>query len=227
MQPKGEMTGEFLLDGVRKPIAHLHAIGAKCELAASSPKPLLMIEWHGDWLDDEFSSSVMFLVYALAETSKGSETCPVVRCVEAERLSLVCDAACDVRPTDSVIWIDKFPSKALEYGGDAKLMMVFDIRCTLATYCKLPSDTDAESLAEARKSYPTIVPSVDGSMLWLSRLPEHDKRVASGYEVEYARWIPNDPFDALIGVFVLSRNMARMKEMVDRCKAECKCPTWR
>lgn len=215
-----------ILNALGRELDALRETGAQHELVASTPKPILLIEWNGRWQEREFESAIMFLTFALSELVAGRKAHSVVRCVESERLPLILQQGCDVQPTDSVLWTDKFPSKALEYGGDEKVMMVFDIRRTEPSYQEVPADTDQKALDELRKAYPTVERSIDGSMLWLSRLPEHDKRVTTPYEVEHGRWIPDDPFEALMGLLVLGRDMKKLAASVKSRIAVCQQPVW-
>ncbi len=168
----------------------------------------------------------MFLQYRINGLISGSEPSTVVRCVEIGRLPVILRQGCDVEPKDAVMWIDKSSSRALEYGGEQKVLMIFDIRRTEPSYQQVPADTDQATLDELQKTYPTVERSIDGSMLWLSRLPENDKRVASPYESEHGRWISSDPFAALSGLLVLGRDMKAMKSFVESSIAACDHPTW-
>jgi hypothetical protein len=60
----------------------------------------------------------------------------------------------------------------------------------------------ADEIARLMADYPTRIEVVAGERLWLTRFPETDTRAASLYEAAYARWIPGDPFDVLLAVFV-------------------------
>ena len=72
------------------------------------------------------------------------------------------------------------------------------------TYREIASDTPEAEIARLREQYPTLVESRDGEKLWLSRLPEDDKRVSTVYETEYAYWIPGNPMEALRAILLIS-----------------------
>ncbi len=220
------MTNAKLQNALEKAINAVREAGAQCEFVASHPRPILLIEWKRDWRDEDFDTALMFLTFAIGEVSGGSEIGSIVRCVGIERLDVILRQGCDVEPSDAVLWTDMFSSKALEYGGTEKVLMVFDIHRTKPTYLRVAADTDPIALDELRKTYPTVVRSIDGSRLWLSRLPEHDRRVTSPYEVEHARWIPGDPFEALAGLLVLGRDLAAIRESVLTTIANCPDPKW-
>jgi len=59
------------------------------------------------------------------------------------------------------------------------------------------------------QDYPTRIESETGEHVWLTRFPESDARAASAYEGQYARWVPGDPLEALIAVFVLMPDNGR------------------
>jgi hypothetical protein len=119
------------------------------------------------------------------------------RAVPADRLAYVLEHGVDVDPTTAVIWVN-FLSKALEYGGYAKLIEVFDLERLELTFREVPANTTAEDLAVLAESHPTRLTSEDGEMLWLSRLSASDRRISSPYEVAYGRWIPANPWAALL-----------------------------
>src|SRR5262249_46250788 len=126
------------------------------------------------------------------------------RAVGADRLSAILSNGIDVEPTRSVIMVDCF-EKAWEYGGWPKVMQALDWSCLDQSWREIPTDTPPGELTELRKIFPALLTSIDGSKLWLSRLPEGDPRIASSYEVSYGRWIPGNPFEALKAILVFSR----------------------
>ncbi len=110
----------------------------------------------------------------------------------------------DVVPKDSVIYTDYF-EKAWEYGDWPKLIMAFDWKHLQKTFCELPTSTPKREVDELRLRFPTMLTSEDGTKLWLSRLKEDDPRLASDYEISYAKWIEEDPFEALRAVLLFVR----------------------
>lgn len=80
--------------------------------------------------------------------------------------------------------------------------MALDGRHLDYTCRQITSDTSADEAARLMLEYPTRIQDHTGERVWLTRLPETDPRAASAYEVEFARWIPGNPFDALRAVFV-------------------------
>lgn len=121
--------------------------------------------------------------------------------MNAERLSTVRATGIDVEPTDSAIYVGDF-DKAWEYGGFPKLMLALDADRLEHTFTVLPDDADAETLAGVERRFPTVIRRQ--GELWCSRLDADDPRLGSPYEVEYCRWIPDDPFDALRALLVFS-----------------------
>lgn len=126
------------------------------------------------------------------------------RAVNFSRLSTVLKSGIDVEPTDSVIYADEF-EKAWEYGAWPKVVLAFDCGRLQRTFREVPSDTSPDELAVLSRTFPTKLRSKNGTKLWLSRLSEDDPKLASGYEIAYAWWTDEDPFDALKGIFVFWR----------------------
>jgi hypothetical protein len=81
--------------------------------------------------------------------------------------------------------------------------MAFDGTHLERTYREvIISDTAADEINRLMVDYPTRVEDLAGERLWLTRFPKTDTRATSAYEREFARWIPGDPFVALLAVFV-------------------------
>jgi hypothetical protein len=108
----------------------------------------------------------------------------------------------DVEPTTAPIFVSDF-DKAWEYGGWPKVVMAFDGMCLQRTYREIViSETTAEQITKLMVDYPTRIDDLAGERLWLTRFPQTDTRATSPYEREFARWIPGNPFDTLLTVFV-------------------------
>lgn len=124
------------------------------------------------------------------------------RGVELGRLPVILATGMDVEPTTAPIFVSDF-DKAWEYGGWPKVVMAFDGNHLQPTHREIiVSDTTADEITRLMADYPTRIEDPAGERLWLTRFPETDTRAASQYEAEYARWIPANPFDALLAVFV-------------------------
>ena len=118
------------------------------------------------------------------------------------RLPAILAAGVDVEPTTAPIFVSDF-DKAWEYGGWPKVVMAFDGTHLERTYREvIISDTAADEINRLMVDYPTRVEDLAGERLWLTRFPKTDTRATSAYEREFARWIPGDPFVALLAVFV-------------------------
>jgi len=126
---------------------------------------------------------------------------PAFRDVSCDRLPAILATGIDVGPTTAPIFVSDF-DKAGEYGGWPKVIMALDGERLDRTYREIPPDTGAEEGARLMLDYPNRTPSLSGECIWLTRLPATDPRAATAYEIEYARWIPGNPFDALQAVFV-------------------------
>jgi hypothetical protein len=143
----------------------------------------------------------------------GSRKC-FARSVELERLPSILKHGCDVQPTDAPLFVAKL-NKAIEYGANGdQLIQYFHQDHLKPTWVERPSSIGEDEKAELRKTYPTVVTSRDGKLLWFSRLSNDDKRITKDYEKFYGTWIPGNPFDALTCIIVLG---ARLHDVVKYC----------
>lgn len=127
----------------------------------------------------------------------------VYSCVRFSQLGNVLRTGLAV-PEAPYLWVADF-SKAWEYGGPLpKLLLAYDTSALDSTHREVPADTPAEDIDLLRRAFPTLLESVDRSQFWLSRFEPDAPYLASSYEINYARWIPGDPFDALSATVVCS-----------------------
>lgn len=117
-----------------------------------------------------------------------------------EALPQVLRTGADVHPADAVIWVADDPQKCLEYG---QLLLVYQKMLLDRTFREIDAVTPKEDVEELRRTFPTVLTSQEGSRLWLSRLPESDRRVGMSYESDYARWIPGDARTALRAIVAI------------------------
>lgn len=130
--------------------------------------------------------------------------CCAFRSVSFDRLSDVIQNGVDVFPTDSPIYVGDL-DKALEYGDWPKVVMALDWNHLKPTYKRVPSDIAESELNELMGTYPTKFESDDGSNFWLTRLSREDRRATTDYESAYGRYIPDNPFQCLKMVMIISR----------------------
>ena len=126
------------------------------------------------------------------------------RCVGLNKLEYIFSKGVDVDPVDHEIYTTTFFDKAWEYGGWPKVAMAFDASQLEKTYIEVPSDLGSVELEKLRKTYPTLERTESGETLWLTRLSEGDPHIAKSYEIEYGRWIPGDPLNALRALIVFT-----------------------
>jgi hypothetical protein len=126
------------------------------------------------------------------------------RGVSIERYEFILKHGIDVEPTNSVIFADGF-DKAWEYGNWPKLILALDSAHLQRTFIKVAANISHEELQKLRQRFPTVVESVDKTTLWLSRLPEGSRLMATPYEFGYAWWIEGNPFDALRALIIFAR----------------------
>jgi len=193
-------------------------VGASLALLAKEPVPVVTVDSQsppeGFW--DE-------LAITFAKVTGGICWC---RCASLDRLPLILETGCDVQPADSVFWAEMDTQKAIEYGGDEKVMMCFDRKALDSSWREVPADTDPAELERLAAKFPTKRVSEDSSSLWFSRLPASDPRVASPYEVAYGYWIPGDPFQALKVLIVIGSDVPRLSARARAMLAACEKPRW-
>ena len=124
------------------------------------------------------------------------------RGVALDRFEQVIATGIDVEPSDAPIWVSSL-DKAMEYGGWPKLILLLDPHCLDRTFREVGGDCSEATRADIIRQFPTELPSVDGTSRWFSRLPATDRRITSGYEIAYARWIPGDARAALRAVLLV------------------------
>lgn len=110
---------------VQSAIERFSDLDAHVFLAANELRPVFGIVTAARSHDSEFESAVMFLGVALSEAILGDQGWPYLRAVGADRLQVILKQGCDVEPANAVLWVNRSPSKVLEYGGDWKAVMVF------------------------------------------------------------------------------------------------------
>jgi|GEM_PF-2804676 len=138
--------------------------------------------------------------------------CCSCRGVPWTRLPVILATGCDVEPSDSPIFASCL-EKALEYGHEGdQVIQVFDHESLRPSFCERSASLTEEERAEIEKDYPTVIPNVDGSMLWFTRLSPDDSRAATGYEREYGYWLPGKPIDALCALILISSDTQQLAE---------------
>ncbi len=169
---------------------------------------MLGLTWAADW--QQFSTfDLMSLVFNHKRLHPESSYTPSFRSADIDRLPYILAHGCDVDPTDTVLWVSRSPSKALEYGGETKVAMVFDARKLANSGQEVAADTASEELDRLSVQYPTLLENTDGQHLWLSRLLKSDRRCGTAYEEEYGRWIPGDPWAALRLLIILAHDASQ------------------
>lgn len=207
-------------------LSQLAAIDARLAWIANRPRPLLTVEWTGRGSEASFAGALSLLTLGLAEMVAGKVVLPKLRSVSVDQLPRILATGCDVQPTDAVLWVNSHAGKVLEYGGETKAIMALRPECLLPTFQEIASDAAAEVIESAKRIYNTAIPSVDGKKLWLTRLPVDDRRASTVYEFEHARWIPGDPFDALLAVIVVGRDQKRLNELAEAATRSCAHRGW-
>jgi len=121
--------------------------------------------------------------------------------------------------------------KAMEYGNGfeddtCKLLLLYDKQFMQRTGVQIFSDTPLAKIDEYKKTYPTELCDNEGNLCWLSRLQPNDRHVGTPYEAEYAFWIPGDPFEALVAIFVLGNDVKAITERTQPLICACEDVQW-
>jgi hypothetical protein len=132
------------------------------------------------------------------------------RAVEITKLGQVIRTGCDVVPSNAPLFASDYASKAWEYGGTNKVVMVFERARLQETFKKVRSSEAPEILRRIRSEYPSAK-EIDRDWLWFSRLPLGDGRIATVYETDYSFFIPGNPQEALLMVFLVGTDRDRLR----------------
>ena len=128
------------------------------------------------------------------------------RGVSLDRLPKILSAGIDTEPTDSIIYCD-FISKAHEYGGDAKAIMAFrycgddEQHVVRRAVTQILPTTDARDTAELRRLYPFEIDQPTPNTVTLCRV-QPASPAEYNYLQTYGYFIPNDRWDALVGLLI-------------------------
>jgi len=123
------------------------------------------------------------------------------RGVPLDRLPVIISNGCDVLPTDSPIFAD-FMDKAIEYGGAAQVVQIFDIDQLKRTFTEVSAHIDSNKIQKLKETYKSWEKSGDREKIWFSMLQFEDQRRTTSHEVAYGWFIPGNPWDALIALAI-------------------------
>lgn len=136
------------------------------------------------------------------------------RGVEAERLPTILSKGCDVEPPSAPFFAACL-EKALEYGCYSdQIIQVFHPESLACSWRERPASLPTSERNEIESNYPTVIPSVDGSILWFTRFPAEDTRAATDYERAYGNWIPGDTTKALAALIFISEDSDNVERFI-------------
>jgi hypothetical protein len=119
----------------------------------------------------------------------------ICRSVSLDRLPYVLENGIDV-PLGEPLWAEIGLSKAWEYGGSHKLLMVLNKEALTPSYVVLPLDTPEEQLEYHKRQYPNV--ERREREIYLSRLPL--EKVPYG---DYAYFPAGDPRACLVALIIV------------------------
>ena len=121
------------------------------------------------------------------------------RSVSLQRLDLILQTGIDAPREDQHIFVSDSASKACEYGGESKAVMVYDPSALSNTYEVIDKSALPQEIERLRRTY-VSEKELDNGRILFSRLKG---LVGTDHEIVYARWIPGDPLKALLMVFLV------------------------
>jgi hypothetical protein len=183
------------------------------ELLANQPVTLLLTPRNGGRRDD-LSRALGFIGSRLF-SHRDEAPHFLFRGVGIKRLAQVMRTGCDVTPSTAPIYASQYPSKAMEYG---EVIMAFDPDKLDRTFRRVSKSESPETLKQLKEEYPTLL-EVDGH-LWFSRLPPDDGRTGTTYESYYSFFIPGDPRQALLMLFLIGDDPAALRTEFVKCERE-------
>lgn len=175
------------------------------EVLATKPISLLVSPKAGGSLSD-LDSALGFIASRLFCKSGDSEQTVLFRGVKLTRLGQIMDTGCDVTPSTAPIYASRFAGKAMEYGD---VVMAFDSAKLDKTYRKVSKSENPEILSRLKEQYSTVLEV--GDSLWFSKLPPDDERIGTMYESYYTFFIPGDPREALLLLFLIGHDREELR----------------
>ena len=176
---------------------------SSAQLVATAPVPIWIVVLPDDIQASDTVDNLRALTRSLFRQAGLHALRPFFRSVGVDRLPNVLATGIDVEPTSAVFYVDRSPGKAWKYGGFPKVLIALDPEQVMQTWLEVPVDTAPEELERLRSTFPTRIRMPD--TYWFSRLAEDDPQLGRSYEIEYAKWIPKNPHDALRGIFIFLR----------------------
>jgi len=215
------------LEQIVRGTAILAGSGARVGFVAHGPRPLLVLGWESDWFDEDLHRGLDRLAAGMGRLVGGREAEVQLRCSRLCDLPRVLAHAVDVDPPDAVMAVVPSAEQALDFRlGEERLLVLYDGRSLYPAWKEVDATMDERRLAALERSYPTRLRSDDGKRLWLSRLERDDPRLTTQVEVEHARWIQGNPWEALLAVIVLGRDQDDLLGAAREAVADCESVRW-
>lgn len=159
----------------------------------------------------DLSSALEFIAQKLFPRHDDTQNL-LFRGVEPTRLSQVQEFGCDVNPSTAPIYASEYAEKAMEYGN---LVMVFDSTKLDKTYRRVPKSESPEILSRLKEEYPTAIE--EDEHWWFSLLPPDNRRTGTLYESHYTFFIPGDPHEALLMIFLMGNDLNSLRAEFQQC----------
>jgi hypothetical protein len=193
------------------------------QIAAVAPCPVLMCpDQRAEIIADDLEE--LSMCYGIEAIHKRKRLLQY-RGVALGRLPTILRTGIDTEPAHGVFWSSDRIDKAIEFGGPDKVLLVFDRRRLKPAWVILDRKCPREERREVERAYPTVVWETEQSTK-LSRLPANEYHGGIGYD-DYAYWIPDDPFGALMLIIAVAPPECRLVSEVLRMIGECSETAWK
>jgi hypothetical protein len=170
----------------------------------SRPRPAFLVEL--DEAESKRRVDWIAIAKAVEETDSGLTWLDLAgsafRGVAFGRLEQVMTTGIDVEPPDRPFYVAEF-EKAMEYGDWPKVMLALDYDALDRPWRRVREETSPDDLSALREIFPIEVRDARGG-LWLTKVIRDRLEASFQYDIDYGRWIPGSPWDALRAVLVLT-----------------------
>ena len=207
--PGAPASRNVLIDDLQREVdaAAEYGLFPPIELESLADSPItILISPRLNENGQDLSSALEFIASKLIPRCDSTRNL-LFRAVELTRLGQVTNFGCDVAPSTAPIYASESAKKALEYGN---VVMVFDPARLDKTFAKVLKSECPATLRRLSKEYPSVK-VIEEDWLWFSKLPPGDGRIGTGYEMDYSFFIPGNPHEALLMIFLIGndRDMLR------------------
>lgn len=183
------------------------------DVEALADKPITMsVSSQGIESGGDLSSALEFIAKKLLPNHAGIQGV-LFRGVDIARLGQITSSGCDAVPSTEIIFATDSAKKALEYGN---LVMVFDPAKLERPFKDVLKSEGPEALRRLRTEYP-VEKEIDENWLRFSKRPRGSGRIGTGNYRHYEFFIPGNPHEALLMIFLVGNDRDLLRADFLRC----------